>query len=75
MKAFRPAHDPQLLPQHGRARLTFAREYADWTMDEWKDIMVSDESRIASRGPGGQQYVYRCLNERFAPCVITETVG
>lgn len=75
LRAFRPARAPQLLPQHRRARLAFAREYADWTVAEWKDILFSDESRIALRGPDGRQRVYRRRNERFAPCTVTETVG
>lgn len=75
LRAFRPARAPQLLPQHRRARLAFAREYADWTMEEWKNVLFSDESRISLRGPDGRQRVYRRQNERFAPCAIIETVG
>lgn len=44
-------------------------------MEELKDVLFSDESRIALRGPDGRQRVYRRQNERFAPCAITETVG
>lgn len=75
LRNFRPARAPQLLPQHRTARLDFAREYCDWTMEQWKNVLFSDESRIALSGPDGRQRVYRRKNERFAPCAIVETVG
>lgn len=75
LRAYRPARAPELLPQHRVARVAFAREYADLTVDEWKDVLFSDESRIALRGPDGRQRVYRRRKERFAPCAITKTVG
>lgn len=75
LRAYRPARAPQLLPQHRRARLAFARQYVDWTVEDWKDILFSDESRIALRGPDGRQRVYRRQKERFAPCAISETVA
>lgn len=75
LKAFRPARVPELLPRHKRARLQFAREYAIWTTEQWKNVLFSDESRITLRGPDGRQRVYRRANERFAPCAIVETVG
>lgn len=75
LRAFRPARAPLLLPRHRTARLDFAREYAHWTVEEWKNVLFSDESRIALKGPDGRQRVYRRRNERFAPCTITQTVG
>lgn len=75
LTAFRPARAPELLTQHRRARLQFAREYANWSTDQWKDVLFSDESRIALWGPDGRQRVYTRPNGRFAPCTILETVG
>ncbi|CAH2100838.1 unnamed protein product [Euphydryas editha] len=75
LRAFRPARALQLLPQHRRPRLAFAREYGNWTMEQWKNVLFSNESRIALRGPDGRQRVYRRKKERFTPCAMTETVG
>lgn len=61
--AFRPARAPELLTQHRRARLQFAREYAKWSTDQWNDVLFSDESWIVLWGPDGCQRVYRWLNE------------
>ncbi|CAH2103839.1 unnamed protein product [Euphydryas editha] len=44
-------------------------------MEQWKNVLFSDESRIAVRGPDGRQSVYRCKKERFGPDAMTETVG
>lgn len=73
--ARRPAKAPKLEVHHRRARLQFAREHLNWTMEEWRNVLFSDESRIALRAPDGRQRVYRRRNERFAPCAIVETVG
>ena len=60
--AFRPAQVPKLHAAHKRNRLQFARQYVDWTMEQWKDVLFSDESRISLRGPDGRQRVYRRKN-------------
>lgn len=53
LRAFRPARASQLLSRHRRAILAFVREYAHWTVEKWKNVLFSDESRIALRGPDG----------------------
>lgn len=65
--AFRPARVPDLLVHHRRARLNFARDYANWEIENWKNVLITDESRVGLRGPDGRQRVYRRPNERFAP--------
>ena len=50
LKAFRPVRAPQLLPQNRREWLHFAREYADWTMHQWSNVLFSDETRISLIG-------------------------
>lgn len=73
--SFRPARVPELTSAHRRARLAFAREHLNWTLDQWKAVLFSDESRISLRGPDGRQRVYRRCGERFAECAVVETVG
>lgn len=73
IRAFRPA--PELLLRHRRARLHFARKYQDWTVEQWRQVLFTDESRVSLRGPDGRVGVYRRANERFAQCTITNTVG
>ena len=75
LKTFRPVQGPQLLPQHRRERLRFAREHADWTKHHWSNVLFSDETRRSLIGPDGRPRVYRRPNERFSSCTIVETVG
>ncbi|GBM85247.1 hypothetical protein AVEN_275110-1 [Araneus ventricosus] len=41
-----PTRVPLLAKHHRQLRLQWAREHRDWTMDEWKRIAWSDESRF-----------------------------
>lgn len=75
LSAGRPARVPELTATHRRARLGFAREHVNWTLEQWKAVLFSDESRIALRGPDGRQRVYRRRGERFAECTVVKTVG
>ncbi|GBN83520.1 hypothetical protein AVEN_273983-1 [Araneus ventricosus] len=41
-----PTRVPLLTKRHRQLRLQWAREHRDWTMDEWKRVAWSDESRF-----------------------------
>ncbi|GBN57888.1 hypothetical protein AVEN_26547-1, partial [Araneus ventricosus] len=41
----RPTRVPLLTKRHRQLRLQWAWEHRDWTMDEWKRVVWSDESR------------------------------
>lgn len=72
---YRPASGPKLTVAHRQCRLRFAREHVDWTLDQWADVLFSDESRICLQGSDGRQRVYRRPGERYAQCCIEETVS
>ncbi|GBN09315.1 hypothetical protein AVEN_9152-1 [Araneus ventricosus] len=42
----RPTRVPLLIKRHRQLRLQWARDHRDWTMDEWKRVAWSDESRF-----------------------------
>ncbi|GBN25451.1 Transposable element Tcb1 transposase [Araneus ventricosus] len=42
----RPTRVPLLTKRHRQLRLQWVREHRDWTMDEWKRVAWSDESRF-----------------------------
>ncbi|CAO3701967.1 unnamed protein product [Rhizopus stolonifer] len=42
------AKKPFIEEKHRKARLKFAREHKDWTLDEWRKVIWTDESRLAS---------------------------
>lgn len=71
----RPAVAPRLLPHHRQNRLRFARQHVNWTAEEWRNVLFTDESRVCLRSPDGRERVYRRRNERFADCTISERLS
>lgn len=41
-----------------RNRLAFAWAHIDWTVDEWKRVMFTDEGIIRRVGSFGRKYYY-----------------
>lgn len=72
--AHRAATGPKLTAEHRRARLQFAREHVDWTLDQWAAILFSDETRVCLFCNDRRKRVYRRQGERFAQVCIQETV-
>lgn len=71
LRSRRPATGPVLLPVHRAARLRFAREHENWTVDDWSSLLFTDESRVSLRSPDGRERVWRRPGERYAQCVIS----
>ncbi|RZC42139.1 hypothetical protein BDFB_014302, partial [Asbolus verrucosus] len=57
------------------ARLRFAREHQNWSIEEWGRILFTDESRFCLKSPDGHQRVWRRPSERFAQCNIVPWCG
>lgn len=75
LRSRRPARGPELLREHRVARLRFAREHANWTHEQWANVLFTDECRMALRAPDGRQRVWRRRGERFLPITTTQTVS
>ena len=43
--------------RHKRERLDFALSYKNWTIDDWKKVFWSDETKINHLGSDGRQCV------------------
>lgn len=65
---------PLLRPVNKQKRLKFAQEHADWTIEQWKSVLWTDESKFELFGSHRRQYVRRKVNERFKPECILPTV-
>uniref|UniRef100_T1HHE3 DDE_3 domain-containing protein n=1 Tax=Rhodnius prolixus TaxID=13249 RepID=T1HHE3_RHOPR len=65
------ATGPLLTVDHRRAHLEFAREHRNWSENDWRNVLFSDESRFALYAPDGRRRVYRRPGERYAPCNIS----
>lgn len=70
----RPATAPLLTREHRVMRLRFAREHVNWTIDNWKRVLFSDETRVSLNSPDGRQRVWRRPGERFASCNISPRI-
>ncbi|KAF2879889.1 hypothetical protein ILUMI_26284 [Ignelater luminosus] len=70
----KPATAPLLAREHRVTRLRFAREHVNWTIDDWKRVLFSDETRESLNSPGGRQRVWRKPGERFAASNISPRI-
>ncbi len=60
-----------LLPRHRAARLTWCRRYLRFRIQDWANILSTDESRFNLHSSDGRSRVYRRVGERYADaCVI-----
>lgn len=62
LKRLKLRKKPQLSPQHREARLQFARDHENW-VEEWKNIIFSDEKKFNLDGPDGYRYYYHDLRK------------
>lgn len=65
---------PLLRPINKRKRSAFAKKYQNWTVDQWKSVLWTDESKFEIFGTHRRQYVRRKVGERFNPTCILPTV-
>ena len=49
-------------------------EHIDWTVEEWKQVVFSDESKFNLFGSDGKQYCRRRVGEEFRPQNVKKTV-
>src|SRR5262249_3442680 len=46
LKAAEKVKKPKLSPKNIKARLEFAKRHKDWTVEDWKHVVWSDETKI-----------------------------
>ena len=70
----RVASKKPLLSRKNRiARFKWALDHRNWTLDQWKSILWSDESKFCIRNHGSRN-VYRPNGQRFNPKYTQKTV-
>jgi hypothetical protein len=58
---------PLLGERHRRLRYQFALDHKDWTDDDWKKVIWSDESKFEVFGTRGREYCWRRPGEMLMP--------
>jgi transposase len=59
MKAMVKEKKPRLLPRHIRERLDFALRHRYWTVEDWKRVIWSDETKINRLGSDGRKWTWK----------------
>lgn len=67
------ARKPLLRPENIRKRLKWAKEHRNWTVDQWKQVMWTDESKFEIFGSKRRTYCRRRPGERHKPECIQPT--
>ena len=65
---------PFLKAKHRRDRLNFALKYGEWTVDDWKRVLWSDETKINRFGSDGRKWVWKKKGEPLSDRTIQATV-
>jgi hypothetical protein len=65
---------PLLKPHHQHAQLEFAEWHAEWTIEDWKRVIWSDETTINCLGSDGRKYVWKDSDEGLSDRLVEGTV-
>jgi transposase len=65
---------PMLRKRHIKARLLFAQKYSSWTVDDWHQVIFSDETKINRLGSGGRKWIWSGRNENLTKRTVDETL-
>jgi transposase len=73
MKAVVKKKRPLLTKRHRRERLVFALSHKDWTMEDWKKVVWSDETKINRLGSDGRKWVWKKDGEGLSDRLVEGT--
>lgn len=65
---------PLLTAKHKKDRLQWAYDHISWTLDDWKRVVWSDETRINRFGSDGKAYAWKMPGEPLQSQHVRETV-
>lgn len=74
LRARIPRKKPFLNCQQRKKRVAWAKEHIKWTLEDWKRVIWSDETRISIFGSDGIRYVRRRPGEDCIPECTTATM-
>ena len=74
MKVVVKSKCPILSTRHHKACLDFAYAHKDWTVDDWKKVIWSDETKINHLGSDGCKWVRKKTGEGLSDRLVEETL-
>jgi len=74
MKAVVKRKRPFLSKHHRRERLDFALAHQDWTVEDWKSVVWSDETKINCLGSDGRKWVWKKAGEGLSDRLVQGTL-
>jgi hypothetical protein len=73
-KSYVKKKKPYLSPKHRKARLAFAQKYGSWTIEDWKCVIWSDETKINRFGSDGCRYMWKRQGDPLRDREVDPTV-
>jgi transposase len=73
MKAVVKRKRPFLSKRHRRERMDFAIAHQDWTVEDWKVVVWSDETKINRLGSDGGKWVWKKAGEGLSDRLVQGT--
>jgi transposase len=73
LKAVGKKKRPYLKHSHRKARMDFAEKYQHWTVEDWKRVIWSDETKINRFGSDGKKWVWKRQGEQLNKRLIEPT--
>ena len=74
LKAVVKKKRPRLLARHIKNRYEFALKYQYWTVEDWKRVVFSDETKISRLGSDGCKWVWKVPGGKLTAQHVSGTV-
>jgi transposase len=74
MKAVVKKKRPFLSKKHRKARMDFALAHQHWTVEDWKKVVWSDETKINRLGSDGRKWVWKKAGEGLSDRLVGGTL-
>jgi len=65
---------PKLTAEHRRKRMEFVRRYEHWTLEDWKRVLWTDETKINRYGSDGTKWVWKNNRVGMQARLVNETL-
>src|ERR1700722_10518557 len=73
LKAVAKKKKPFLSKRHKKERMDFALAHQDWTVEDWKKVVWSDETKINRLGSDGRKWVWKKAGEGLSDRLVQGT--